>query len=68
VYLGPDDVLYEDSGVAIGAVVQTLPGLGLWMALARKRRYGSMNEVAEALPTKHAAIRTALEHCRVFWA
>ena len=67
VSMDPDDVLYKD-GLPIGRVIETPPGLGLWMALAKTRSYGSMDEVAKALPSKDAAIHAALEHSRAYWA
>lgn len=60
-----DGALHKD-GLTIGKVIETPPGTGVWMALAKTRAYGSMDEVAKALPSKDAAIRAALEHSRAY--
>ncbi|WP_149561566.1 hypothetical protein [Streptomyces cacaoi] len=57
-----EDVLWNKGGLAIGAVFQTAGGL--WMAIAKTRAYGSMNEVAKGLPSKDEAVEAALAHSR----
>ena len=64
VSINSEDVLFK-KGLAIGRVVQTGD---LWMALAKTRVYGSMNEVAKGLQSRDSAIWAALEHSRKYWA
>ena len=64
VSINSEDVLFS-KGLAIGRVVQTGD---LWMALAKTRVYGSMDEVAKGLHSRDAAIWVALQHSRAYWA
>lgn len=55
-----EELVYRD-GEVIGNIVKTGQ---LWLALARTRAYGSMDEVAKALPSRDAAIEAVRKHAR----
>ena len=55
-----EELVYRD-GEVIGNIVKTGQ---LWLALARTRAYGSMDEVAKALPSRDAALEAVRKHAR----